>query len=1179
MAITAPRFQAPDGKYRSNYNFTTDKSTRFFYGVMDADTVDMKVSIFGRGETSNPDIVYFEGSSFIIPNPSAYPQGLRLLPGSNVITAKSVLSNGQETDLGAINAILSLERDVRSAILPPSGVFVERMDQRVKILVEGLEDPNVVGYNFYASTAPGGGSVGYNQINTTMVISGDTKETTSSLGSMVTDSLVALNQDGTPKANPLYLRLVETQTDKSGVGVASDFDQVLEVPENTAKVRTTVQIDSVRQVQQFSFVHDRRNNESSSDYPTIPNAEFNTIPDTDPLYYVVSAVYLIDDQEYESTLSPEVAASPIVVSPAVASLPTVSRQQIVRDTSLSIFRSHPEVDIKPGAVLRDTFIDPFSTEAERIRFIIGFMQASQTAATLLAIDDPGNSGFSIPVNQSSYKLTLKKAFFLKDDTSTQNMIDNMFDHLAARRGVSRLTGSRARGEVTFYVSTKPSTSISLPIGTPLHGSNGTTFMTTSATSIEASGSATFYNPTTGRYYARAFVQAENAGSGGNLSAGQIQSIGSGGPSRVQVTNESPTFGGTDYESNRDLAVRADGVLSSVDSGTYRGYTQNAIEVPGIRQVNVVDAGHSLMMRDFDPQTNRHVGGKVDVWVRGSNLSTLTDSFAFSFKQVLRGQFEPVGAVTNLLFRAVNPALTVDNPIIQMLDLPSWEIFGLKDETTGKVLDLTGAVLIAPDKIQLSTAYNDPLSLNLMDDYKGSYRYRASNIYVPTRQPVSTIISLVGEKTGLVTSDIYKLFHSSDPLNLGRSSEAGDYLKVIQPIGSSVPVTIPSGVPVVVTGEQHVFLGDIELLGSLGINPLTVHIWNIDRTIEYRGPYKPLGSGDADFTFVDESGSTPMGFKATSTARFVVGDTLWVDYEHDENFLVTYTTNSLVALTQSAIDGDRHVTADVVVKDTIPTGVNIKATVVLLRNQVLSKVDGAIRTNLARLFGAMALGQPVRQSDILAIIDNTPGVSYVVAPLVTLCKTDGAIIVRESLVSEVPNTDFVQITDTRWNSNNLVDVFILTQPLESGTINGGGAINDFRSVFNGPVQFTNYDTLPDDNGVPIKNLPNAAFIIGNEGMNIPGYSDDVTIREKYPSVQTDTDVNNLRIMLTRRRVLLALDKGTTPATGSFTASYVVYGDSGVKNLLPGPTDYLELGELDFTYDEDVDFEALVRGKGR
>jgi len=1176
MATKTPQFQGPDGVYRDRYIFTTDMTSRFFVGKMDADTVDMQIKIRSNGWTSDPDSIYFEGTTFIVPNPSAYPQGLRLLPGANHIEVKAIMSNGEVTAPGIIEANLSLDRDIKAGVLAPSGVFVERFDQRVAITVDGVADNNVVGYNFYASTAPGGGSIGYTQINLHMVISGTPIQVYDNIGNLSVDAPVAVNQDGSQKSTPQYLRVTGVQMDRNANVFQTDFDQLLTIPETTSRMRTTMVVEGIRQTERFSFTHDRRSTESSMDFPAIPNSDFNAIPDTDPLYYVVTAVYLIDNVEYESAFSPEVAAAPLIVTPAIASLPTVARQQIIRDASLSIFRSHPDVDIKPGSVLRDTVIDPFSTEAERVRFIIGFLQAAQAPATLLPIDDPGNTGESIAVDQSQYKLTLRQAFYLKDNQSVQNMIDNMFDHLAARRGTIRKTGTRAQGEVTLYTTSKPNGTLSIPIGTSVSGGNGATFLTTSAAEISSFGGTTFYNPSTGRYYSRAFIQANSTGSNGNLAPGQIRVI-TGAPNNVQVINDSQTFGGTDTESNQDLAARAEGVLSAVDSGTYRGYSQNAIEVPGIRQVNVVDAGHTLMMRDYDVALGKHTGGKVDVWVRGDNVSTLSDSFAFTFDTVKNGQFEPVGDVANMLFRAINPALTADNPIIEMLVIPTW---GIEFTHNGNVMDLTNAVLIAPDRIQLSSTYNDPSHLHLGDVFTGSYRYRTSNRYVFTRQPVTAISSLIGEKTGTVDPDTYKLFHGSDPLDMGRSSEAGDYMKVIQPLDPGTTGVLPSGDPVVITDENHVFLGGTEYLQSLGINPMTVRIWNVDKTVEYIGPFHPLSLGNRDFTFVDETGTTPMGFKATTTARFIDGDTLLISYEHDENFVINYTANSLVSITQNAIDLDRHVTADVLVKDSIPTGVNIKATVVIVKDKSAATIDGAIRTNLARLFGSFGLGQPVRQSDIGAVIDNTKDVSYVVLPLVTMCKSDGSIIVREALVSSELGTDYVQIS--AWSTNN-VKVYFITQRLESGTIGSGGEINDFRGVFKGPVLLTNYDIAPDANGVPIKMTADASYIIGNDGLNIPGYSDDATIIANYV-LPSDPDkkasqILTIRKSITSRRILVALKSPETPATGSYTVSYVVYGDSGVKNIEPGPTDYLELGDLEFTYDEDTNFEALVKGRSR
>ena len=1169
----APKFQGPDGVYRDNYIFTTDKWTRFFTGSMSGDTADMQVSIRGAAFTSDPDLIYFEGTSFIIPNPSAYPQGLRLLPGQNAIAVKAVLTSGAVTDSGNIQANLSLDRDVKAGVIAPSGIYVERSNQRVKITVDGLDDPNVVGYNFYAATSPGGGATGYTQINLAMVLSGNDTAVYATLGNLTANAKTAVDSQGYLQADPQYLRITGTQVDIAGNVLQTDFDQLLALSSVTANMQTSILVQDVSYTTRYSFTHDRRSNESSAENPAIPNSDFNAIPDTDPLYYVVTAVYLINNVEYESAVSPEVAAAPLVVTPAIAVLPAVTRQQIVRDTSLAIFRSHPEVDMKPGSVIRDTVIDPFSTEAERIRFILGFVQAAQTSATLLPIDDPGDTGTSIPVSQSEYKVALKQAFFLRDDVSVQNMIDNMFDHLAARRGTVRRTGTNAQGEVTVFVTTRPTADIVIPIGTTITG-GGQTFLTTSVATISATGGLSFYSPTTGRYFTRAYIRASNTGSNYNLSAGQIRSI-SGVRQGVQVINEAATFGGDDTETNRDLAARSEGVLSSVDSGTYRGMNQKAIDVPGVRQVNVVDAGHALMMRDYDPILGRHTGGKVDVWIRGDNTSTVTDTFSFTFNTVVNtdngGQFEPVGDVANMRFRAVNASLTADNPIIEMLSYPA-KGWVFKNQTTGQVFDLTNATIVQPDQIILDPTYNDPSSLHYTDVFTGAYRYRTGSIYTFTRQPVTAIVSVTGEVSGLIPSSDYKLFHGSDPLDYGRSSEAGDYFQVIQSPGVAQLSSIPSATPVVVTNEHHVYLGFTEYLDSLGILPLTLHIYNIDRTVEYRGDYTPESLGAKDFAIVPQNGLTPMGFVATATARFKEGDELLVDYNHDEVFTLQYTTNSLVGLTQQAIDNSRHVTADVLVKDAMPVGVNIKATVVINRNAVVTTVDGNIRTNLARLFGALSLGQPVRQSDIIAAIDNTTDVSYVVSPLTQICKSDGSQVVREFLLTAT-TADFTALT--QWTSPT-VKVYLIQQKLEAATINGGGEINDSHSIFDGPNKMTLGVSVPDLYGNYIKTKTNQAAIIGNDGLAILGYSDDATLQAKYPNA-TAAEILNYRVAMTQNRVIVTFGPDDDLTTKDIYATYVIYGDSGVKNITPGPTEYLELGDLEFTYDQDADFEALVRGR--
>jgi len=1177
---SAPQFLGPDGVLRETFVFSTTLQNRFFTGVADPATVDMQVQIRGGGFSSDPDLIFFEGTSFTIPNPAAFPDGLQLFPGSNLIEVLSVLTNGDSTAVSTIDANLSLERDLGAQEDSPTGIFIERLDRTVQISVDDIEDENLQGFHFYASTEAGGGVVGYNRVNPSLVIAGETLEIPSTIGELEVDAIVAKNADGTPQADPLFVAVQGTQQDFAEEVLQTDFNERVEVPETADRVRTTVTVETIETTRRFSFIHNRNATFNDAVNPAIPNASFNTILSEDPLYYVATAVYLINGVEVESELSPEVAGAPLIVTTNIGVFPTVGRQQIVRDFTLAIHRSQPQIQIHPGTTLRDTVVDPFSSEAARIRFILDFAHIAQSFTTLLQIDDPGFTGESIPVAQSSFKLALKNAFFLESFEATQNVIDNAFERLASNYGITRRGGLRARGEVIFFLDSAPDTSVLLAIGQEL-AAGSISFRTTSPANIDAGGAGAFFNPATGRYSTTAFVQASSPGSDGNVAPGQIQVV-VGGIAGLSVTNASRTFGGTDEESNRDLAVRAMTAIASVDSGTAQGYTKTSTGVPAVQQVSIVDAGHVLMARDYEPLLDRHLGGMVDIWIRGTQEARVTDNFVFAFEIARDVQFEPVGAPEDLVFRVIDDRVTDDSPIIEMIDLPDQGL-GLENATKGYFFDLTDVEIQQPDVIRLSTAANDPVDIAITDVISGSFRFRTTNRYVFTRQPVSSVSRLEGAVSGVIDSGSYSLFHPSSPLIQGRSAEAGDYIQIEQPLDDT---SIPSGDPIEVTDEEHVLLDGIEYVDNLGANQLTVRVWNLLRTIEYRGPFHPdVGTGSSvQFTIIEGDAHTPLGIQVVPVASptdddLKVGDSVLVDYFHDENFVVEYNTNGLVRVVQDEVNRMRHITADVLVKDAIPVAVDISATIILLPGYNVSDVDSNVRTDLTNLFDAQVLGEPMRQSDIVRVIEEALGVSYLIVPLTKMVKSDGAQVVREPIPTNQA-TDWVLLTE--WSTSS-VDTYLLTTPLESATTDGGGPVNEFRAVFDEQDQLGLQVQAPSFNGTPLRNSVGNAFIIGNQGLNIPGYSDDDTLKDPDTGqpFATDEQIEEERRNITADRILITVTKGTTPEAATITVTYIVGGDTGTKNIEVGPIEYLILGDLETVYDEDEDFATRLssRAAGR
>ena len=1152
---TYPQFLGSDGTLRQQYVLTTTTLNRILTGTIPADTVDVQVSVRGSAFTSDPDYITFEGTGFTFPNPSAFPEGLELLPGRNEVRLRAVLTNGSVTQEAVAQLYLSLEADLGVEATPPTNVYLERFDSTVKITIESTA---ALGYHFYASPQPGGGTVGYYRINPTLVVSGEVVEAVTDLASLTVDADVVVDSEGVTAADPLYFRMVGTQEDKQDLVLGTSFNEVLEVPESTSRLRVTSTVQSVRNTQQYSFEHDRQASLSSPN-PALPQSALAATPVTEPLYYVVTGVYQLEDgTEIESAFSPEVLGAPLRITPNVGNFPQVSRQQILRQAVQSIYRSHPQLRIDPGSALRDTFLDPFTTEADRIRFVVEFLHNAQSFATLLAIDDPTLSGTSTPVAQSSYKTALKQAFFLTSDAAVQMVIDNCFDKLASNYGVTRDGGKRARGEVTFYVTSKPGSSINRPIGTVVSGGS-MSFRTTSSAIIVPTGGGRNYNPATGRYFARAYIQAETPGTGGNLAPGQIRVI-SANTLNVQVVNEGATFGGTNRESNRDLATRAMRVLSSVDSGTLQGYKNNATNVAGVEQVSVIESGNALMMRDRNAE-GRHVGGKVDIYLRGRSEAKVTDSFAFSFEVGEHVQFEPVGDLSALRFRAIDPRLSADNPIIEMLSLPALGL-DFENATQGYAFDLTDAQIGPYNEVVLSPDYNDPTAHTLGDEFRGSYRYRTSNKFVFTRQPVIAVTKFSGTRSGTLSSGVYDLYRNSDPLELGRSVLAGDYIQVTEPLDDA-GTTIPSGVAIDVTGEQHVILDGIEYLDNLGANYLTVRVWNLDRTIEYNGP---LSNATRDFTIVSGSEVVPLGLQLTNGSRIVVGQTVLVDYSHDENFTVEYTSNAVVSVTQDTIKNDSHITADTVAKWAVEIPVDFEGTIAIEKDQVPDTVDGRVRTALTRLFGTFEQGTPVRQSDVIRAIDAVQGVSYVVTPLTKMTYGDGALLVREQLTTD-QESDAVFIP--AWSSAT-VNMFLVVDALRAATVNAGGAPNQFRGVFQDEVRLVHHEVAPNYNGFPLRGTSGGAFIIGADGLDIPGYSDDATIvANNVLPVDVDlkaAEILRIRKSLTGNRVLVTLVPGDDPSAHNYAVTYSVSGDVAVQNITPGPISYLVLGNMDFVYDE-------------
>lgn len=1144
---TTPQINLPDGTgTTTDLRVTTNLFGLFFTGTVDSNTVDVQIDVNGAGYVSNPSLVELSLPDFSVPNPSAYPEGIQLEQGINVIRLRAIDISGDFSPPATITVEVIPDSVDAVQYGPPTGVKVQRDATSVTVEWSDQGSEDATGYNVYASTGPGGTGSGYLRVNLDMIPADSPMETQEEEFEVASVSHDLDNPSpGAIDAATAADLLVEART----VGAVSN--QVLaEVGRNRfplaidPKYRLRLSVSAVRQVKRFAYPHDR-NRGIVDGY--LNSDTFSAVSADEPLYYVVTAVYF--DQSTgslrESRFSQELVAAPLPLDTTIRGIRIREQSVVARDYIKDVNEIEPELSLIPGSTVREIHIEPFANEAEKAYFLMDFVHRSKSFAALLQIDDPNLTGTSIPVSSSYYKQNLKTALSLSSDVAVQNLIDSAFDSLAANFNVPRQGRRPAVVNQTFFTTTRPTRDLVVTQDAVVQSSTNPAaprFRANGSITMVAANAQAYFNPDKRRYEVSIQMIADVPGAFGNLPAGALDTVVSGADG-LQTENVGASDFGHDRQSNLELSVTAMRVLSSLDSGTEGGYIATANSVPGLLECRVVKSGDPDMMRDYDPVRGKHVGGKVDIWCKGTVERTVVNTFAFQFSIARNVRFDVIDPLT-FTFRARDSRLTPDNPISEVLFNPSQGL-GLRNHSNVPTTpyDLIGVEIVDYRTIRLSSAVPQPPT-SLDDFVEGDYRFRSNNRFVATFQPVRRVSSVVGDISGPIDpGDGFTLFKTQDPLLEGESTIAQDYVEIHQVDG------VPSGDSVLVNAETHVMIGEFpEPLNSVGINVFTLRVFSDDRTVEYRGPSLP----DPDYLILDGTQTTPIKLVRTALSDIPNGATVSVDYEHDENFAVTYVVNDVLQQVQQKVNAKRHVTADVLAKQAVENPYVAEMTVQLLSNAEQAPTDAAIRTNLSVLSDNRGVGGSVRISDGVAAVDNASGVDFVVQPFTRFTLQDGAVRIRDSVQSA-----YVFLPSLSLSSNA---VYLLDDPLPYDTTDGGGPANVHHGVFMDELQMASASSLED-----VGSGLHRSWIIGRLGAVIPGYSDDATL---LPVVVDPADIPAERVRRTANRVVVSLDAGVVPAdvptNHSFAASYVVEGDQGTKDLETTQVEYLVPGSVTVTY---------------
>lgn len=1077
-------------------NYTTSQTDVFLRGVVEGAT-SIKVFLGGE-EFSGEDIALELGGGFIFPNPSVYVDGIGLTRGVNEFRVEASGVGGAA--FGVVSIVLVEE--IYNRVQPPTGLGVRRLTNSVEVYFPHVE--GVSYYNLYASRFSGGGATGYLRVNYEPIDSvkfGVRREQVEELG------LISSDED-TIEVNPLMgeIQLVQRE---GGTDVQTSTLGEIEIPQGVSRVRVDTRVSVVSLRTEVSFRHNRLSRETSVPKTRLIG-EFVSLPSSQSLYYVVTAVSVVEGVEIESSYSAEVAARPVEVSPSNISIPVVSRDNLAQDMIFNILRAQPDVQVQAGSVIRDVFIDPVLSELERARFLLDFAYRSSSFFGLLQIDDPRNEGVSVAVANSSYKTALKAALFLESDAAVQDLIDGAFDKLASNFGVVRRTGTYAAGEVEFSTGVLPTFTISIARGTSLTG-GGVRFYTTKDVSIPLADVSRYYNPITKKYTVRAPILALDTGVEGNLTSGQINT---GAPLGLSVTNPAPTFGGGSQETNIQMATRSLSALTSVDVGTQAGYERVSRSISGVIDSFVVGADSPLMRRD------NGLGGKVDVWVKGDISSVISDVFAPSFNTHFGGRFIPVGALGSYRFRSLDA--TRENPLFEMIDRTDLSVrYGLKKTTAGDVFfDLTGYIVEDYRTIVLDQDIPQPSYL-VTDIILGDWREGVSEELLFSQQPVKEIISVKRENGVDITE--YVLSRAGDPLLEGLSTRESQTLRISNLSGDSI---------LSVVDEKHTIIGFYtEKLNKRGVDSLTIIVESLGG-VTYAGP---LSSNTPDYIIIDDGGGD-IGIQRTSGSSISDGEVLLISYEYVENIIVTYRTNSVLRNAQAVLDAQKNLGADVLAKEIRPCLVSISAVVILESGVSMVDVDANLRYALAKFITSQSLGGAIRPSEVIREINSISGVSHVRLPLTRMSLAQGSSIIREEINVDVGNYRRVLSL-----SNGAAYVWVIDTRLLNTPIDGGGGNpriflrNDNTKVERELRILNSVDRLNSS-----KWLPNTATIIGDLGVGL--------------------------ISNSASKVVIGLPIGDDPSEYVLLVDYEVADKiEVVTEVRLNSVSYFEVGDLSFTYE--------------
>jgi uncharacterized phage protein gp47/JayE len=599
-----------------------------------------------------------------------------------------------------------------------------------------------------------------------------------------------------------------------------------------------------------------------------------------------------------------------------------------------IRKTQPDMDTSENSSFDDIFVKPMIASVDQL------MQA---------------------VSLIEYRTNLKYADMLTDD-QVKDIGENNY-------AVTRKSGNAASAVQVFKFNNVGKDGITIPAGVVITSNDGYEFYTRTESYFPSEDVISNYNPASGQYEISVIIYAANTGSEYNKGANTINTCQTQfSPYLVSTTNPSAATGGTDAESISDYVERMRTYYATQHLGSkpgYESFVSNAF--PNLSDVVVIGYGDEAMKRDiirYIPSSyvkddtlvegwkehEKHIGGCVDIYVRGSEYKLVETAVASMSRYILiSGKITEATAKgtggtkynnaedDNVIFIYINE----NGEILQGVDGNGEEIYEAWDNANSNTVELfkNKTILIIGND---DTNFKDDPLVDIEVEYADGGR-KETKRYLINPSATTNVPSPISQK---VVSAIYS----------NASGEIWDEAVYESWKGLIAPLS---------TTSAH---EDCEIVRK------TISGADIDENNELDRYY--IGSTQEQASVV-LSPYFPNTCEQDSDGNTISTDSVAVT----TSFNVTL--NSAASLLNMV--GNKIVTGDVLVKEAESIKVSVGVEVKLSDSDTLSELrKSQIHSVVSALFSSTPIGGTIEQSDIVGELysnsDTKNYIKYIRVPL-------------------------------------------------------------------------------------------------------------------------------------------------------------------------------------------------------